>query len=141
MAAGRGRRARRGLTVADPWPWRGDSAVDRARRVAQSYRAALADTDPARCAALDAEMTRLGQAWVKPLLAQVELDDFVTLAEAAHLVGMTKDAVYKWTVHRGARAPMLDTRENDDGQITVCIRDVLRVNAEHRRRRAERRSA
>lgn len=125
----------------DPWPWRGDSAVDRARRVAQSYRAALADADPARCAALDAEMARLGQEWVRPVLAHVDLDDFVSLARAGELVGLSKDAVYKWTVARGGRPPMLSARRSDAGALTVCIRDVLRVNAEHRRRRADRRAA
>jgi hypothetical protein len=125
----------------DPWPWRGDSAVERARRVAQSYRAALAELDRERCTAIDTQMIRLGQEWVKPLLARIDLDDFVTLARAGELVGLTKDAVYKWTVNRGARPPMLHTRRDDNGQITVCIRDVLRVHAEHRKRRAERRSA
>jgi hypothetical protein len=117
------------------WPWPGDSPVDRARRVAQSYREALVTADPRRCAALDAWCAAHGQHWVAPTVAHIELDDEVTIDEAADLIGLSAYAIYKWV----SRDDKLRARQGADGRLRVVARDVLAVHAQHRKRRARQR--
>jgi len=117
----------------DPWPWPGDSALDKARRTARSYREALLTADPQACAHLDAQMTACGQRWLVPTPAHTQLDDFVTLDIAGEHVGLTADAVRKWVV-RGK----LKAHRDDHNRLTVRLRDALDVNAEHREARARR---
>jgi hypothetical protein len=117
------------------WPWPGDTPLDQARRVAQSYRAELHDVDPDRCAELDERFAAYGQRWVAPTVAHIELDDEVTIDEAADLVGLSAYAVYKWV----SRDDKLRARQGADGRLRVVARDVLAVHAQHRKRRARRR--
>jgi hypothetical protein len=67
---------------ADPWPWPADSPLDRARRVATTYRQALETHAPGLCAQLDDKCRKLGQAWVLPT-AVYEDDDLLTTELAA----------------------------------------------------------
>jgi alkylhydroperoxidase/carboxymuconolactone decarboxylase family protein YurZ len=115
------------------WPWPADTPTDRARRVAQSYRQALQRVAPATTAALDREFSALGETWVAPLLASVNLDEWVTIPTAAEYVGLTPAAVYKW-VYRGR----LEGRMGTDRRLRVHLRAALDANAEIRRERATR---
>lgn len=119
-----------------PWPWPGDSPLDQARRIAHSYRQELHAADPARCAALDEQFATYGQGWVAPQVAHVDLDDEVTIDEAADLIGLSAYAVYKWVSRDGK----LTARQGSDGRLRVVARDVLAVHARHRKQRAARRS-
>jgi hypothetical protein len=119
--------------VSRPWPWPGDAPLDRARRVAQSYRLALQRSAPAEAAALDREFSARGEAWVAPVLASVNLDEWVTIPTAAEYVGLTPAAVYKW-VYRGR----LEGRMGGDRRLRVLLRAALDANAEIRRERATR---
>ena len=49
-----------------PWPWQADTPLERARRVAQFYRQALATTDRKVCEQVDELARRLGQSWAVP---------------------------------------------------------------------------
>jgi hypothetical protein len=118
------------------WPWPGDSTLDRSRRVARSYRDALQRADPNGCEALDALMVeRFGQTWLAPTVATLNGEDWVTVSEAATLVGLTPAAVYKW-VHRR----WLKGHIGADRRLVVKIADVLSVNQEQRLKRASRNS-
>jgi hypothetical protein len=78
------------------WPFRGDLPVDQARQVAQEYRRALRQVDPAACAAIDQAATWAGQGWVNEELAVETEDDLVTVRRAAELVGRSTSWVYQW---------------------------------------------
>lgn len=73
------------------WPYPGDSALARARRVAHAYRARLHAADPQACAALDATMRGWGQGWVVPRVVTVDPGAWLTPAEAADLAVMSTD--------------------------------------------------
>lgn len=78
------------------WPWPADTAVDIARRLLQSYRAALEDRDPDVCRQLDDRATALGQGWVRPRLEVWGDDDLLTTAEAAELAVVTTEVIRQW---------------------------------------------
>jgi hypothetical protein len=107
------------VIAADPWPWPGDTATDRARRVAGSYREGLLVADPVACDGLDQRMLRLGQHWVVPRRVVLDLEERVSVDVAADHVGRSAAAVYKWistgklTGHRGV-----------DGRLRVRLGDV-----------------
>jgi excisionase family DNA binding protein len=115
------------------WPWPGDSALDRAKRIAQSYRAELLAADPAACELLDQRAEQVGEGWVRPTLVHVDIDDWVRVDHAAELVGRGRDAIHKW-IQRGKLRAIKD----EHGRSTVRVGDVLALSAEVRRRRAER---
>jgi hypothetical protein len=104
--------------------------------VARDYRQALLQADPAACRAVDQRIVHdLGQDWLTPTLASLNLDEWVTIPEAADYVGLTPAAVYKW-VYRNT----LEGRTGADRRLRVRLGAVLDTNAEYRRRRAERRA-
>lgn len=80
----------------DPWPWPVDTALVRARRVARSYRDALEAADPPTCRYLDAEMTRLGQRWVLPMVSPYDADDYLTADLVADFAQVSPKTVYTW---------------------------------------------
>ncbi len=118
------------------WPWPGDTLLDQSRRVARSYRAALLEVDPERCAAIDQQVVEWGQQWIAPQQTTIDPREWVTVDIAADHTGLTASAIYKW-VHRDDRVP---GQKGNDGRLRVRIGDVLDANAELRRQRAERRS-
>lgn len=64
----------------DPWPFPADTPLERARRIAHSYRSALLNTDPEECRRLDDKAAELGQGWIRPL--QVDPDNLEALLTA-----------------------------------------------------------
>lgn len=115
------------------WPFPGDSALDRAKRIAQSYRAELLAADPAACELLDKRAEEVGEGWVVPTLVHVDVDSWIRIDQAAELVGRDKFAVHRW-VQRGK----LDAIKDEHGRLTVRAGDALDVSIEIRRRRARR---
>lgn len=87
----------------DPWPWPGDSVLDRARRVAREYRDALAATDPQRCAALDQRVVELGQPWIVPQPVTVGPDDLLTAEQLADYAQVGVRTINEWR-RRGLEA-------------------------------------
>jgi excisionase family DNA binding protein len=116
------------------WPWPGDSQLDRARRTARSYRDALQQADPAAVVDLDKQLIDdYGQTWLAPTALTLDLDDWITISEAAELVGLTKGAVYQW-LHRR----QLKGRKGPDKRLRVQAVDVLAVNRQQRQQRLKR---
>lgn len=117
------------------WPWPGDSTLDRARRVAQSYRQALEDRDPNACHQLDSQFEKMGETWMSPRILTLSTDDWVTVDEAAGLVEVTAQAVYQWV-----KAERIRHVVGTDRRIRVIVADLLMVQREQRQRRATRAS-
>jgi len=88
------------------WPWPADTPLDRARRVAQSYRAAAAIVDPETIAALDAWAVDHGQGWVVGHQDTYDEDELLTVSEAADWAHVQVRTVYMW--HRRG-LPYTDT--------------------------------
>ena len=93
--------------MADRWRWPHDTPVERARRVARSYRALAHELDPGRCARLDEEMIRLGQRWVVPTPTVYQPDDLLTADLVADYAHVALGTVYEWKRRRGL--PWVDT--------------------------------
>lgn len=81
----------------DPWPFPADTPLERARRIARSYRNALLNTDPDECRRLDDKATELGQAWVRPLPVDPEnLDALLTADQIGELFTIDPRTVRMW---------------------------------------------
>jgi|GEM_PF-4083834 len=119
----------------DGWPWPGDTPLDRARRVAQSYRLALRNVAENACEDLDAQIIDdWGQTWLRPTLVEtMDLDDWVTVDVAAQHVGLTGYAVYSWIYRE-----KLISRTGNDKRVRVKLRDAIDQAAIYRRARIER---
>lgn len=86
--------------MTQPWRWPNDTPVERARRVARSYRALATEAAPERCARLDVEMVASGQRWVVPQVVVHQADDLLTADLVADFAGVALSSVYEWR-HRG----------------------------------------
>lgn len=107
------------------WPWPGDTALDRARRIARSLLALLPDTEQPLWAARAAA---LGETWLSDQLLRWTIDDIVSTKEAADIVQIGASTIRKW---------------HSAGHLTAVARgryrvgDVIDCSAERRRRRTE----
>lgn len=118
-----------------PWPFPGDTELDKARRIAQDYRRELARLDPDLCDQLDAAAHRLGQHWIAPRRADLDLEAKLRPARLAeHLAGqVTANQISQWGTRN--RIPRHTDR---DGHTVYRVRDILDELARQRRARAER---
>lgn len=94
--------------MTEPWPWPKDTALARARRVAQMYRAVLEDIDPQACHHLDERMSRAGQRWITPHVAAHAPDDYLSADVVADFAGVRLKSVYEW---RARGLPSIRTNE------------------------------
>lgn len=85
-----------------PWPWPADTVLDRARRVAGSYREALLRADPLACAQLDDWAKAHGQGWAVPSPWPYGDEELITRREVADLLHVDLRTVYVWH-RRGLR--------------------------------------
>jgi hypothetical protein len=83
------------MTYGD-WPHVGDAPLQRARRVALTYRMVLEHVAPQRCAAVDEQMRQWGQLWAVPRLQTKPDDEHVNAREAAELASVGVDTISKW---------------------------------------------
>ncbi|WP_069164894.1 hypothetical protein [Nocardia altamirensis] len=109
----------------DPWPFPGDTALQRARKIAGSYRAALRQVAPERCAELDRRAVELGQDWVAPVelpahLVEHALDAELSAADIEHFWRIPASTIRTW-VQRG----LINSRPGADGSPRYLVRDVL----------------
>lgn len=118
--------------MSDLWPWPADTQLDRARRIAQSYRDALAQAAPEHCARLDDKARQFGQDWVAPDLVTVDVDELLPAAEVAKLVGVQRQTIYQWAHRKCIPAH----RDPHSGQARYRVGDVFDHIAATRRRRA-----
>lgn len=79
--------------MTDPWPWPGDTALDRSRRIANSLLALLPDAERVRAVR---QARAVGETWLGANLLRWEVSDVVSTAEAAELVGVGPSTVRKW---------------------------------------------
>lgn len=123
------------MTDSVPWPFPGDTEVDKARRVARDYRGALARHAPEVCAQLDSAARRLGQNWVAPSRADLDLNAELAPARLAeYLAGeVTANQISQWGSRNKIRR-----RTDRDGHTVYRVGDVLDELARQRRARAER---
>lgn len=115
----------------DPWPFPADTQLERARRILQSYRAALLSVDPEHCRLLDQRAVQLGQGWVKPMESDVvDLDEALTAEQIGELLSVAPRTVRMW----GYRGHV--ERLDDDGKPRYRFRDVLDYLARTRQNRS-----
>lgn len=119
-----------------PWPYPGDMAADRAKRIAIAYRRELEKVDPDACQLLDDQFANMAESWMLPTLALHDPDDWVRIEEAALMVGRGTSAIHKWIQRK-----LLPSLKDDAGRSIVRVGDVLDVAAQFRRKRSERNAA
>ena len=87
------------MPAAGGWPWPGENAVARARRITQSYRQALSLNNRRLRDELDAGFVELGETWV---LGEQEITyngdgmDALTTAEAAEVAHVPTYEINRW---------------------------------------------
>jgi len=121
--------------VTDRWQWRGDSPLDRARRVAGTYRMELERLAPEVCAKLDAWARANGQGWVAPDPEPLDLEAVITVTAAADLCHVKPRTIHTWH-ERGL--PWSGRRGRE---VLVRVRDLVEYEAARRRSRAARGSS
>ena len=70
------------------WPFPGDSAIARARKVALAYRAELMVANPGAAERIDRNVVRWGERWAVPGVIADD-DAYVTAIEAGDMLGVT----------------------------------------------------
>lgn len=115
------------------WPWPGDTPLDRARRVALSYRHALQGLDGDMCGDIDQQMENWGELWAVPRVELVDLDEWVTIDVAAQHVGLTAKAVYNWVYSKDLASKM-----GNDKRLRVNLGEALEMNRNLRNKRIAR---
>lgn len=84
------------MTTISAWPFPGDTALLRARRIALAYREHLRNLNPQLCAAIDESMRAYGQTWIAPEADPYDDYDAITTAEAAQLVDVSQETIRQW---------------------------------------------
>jgi hypothetical protein len=117
-------------TTVEGWPWPADTALTRAKKVAQAYRAALGANNRALRDRLDAVMLDYGQSWVLDLVVPVSDDGLEewTTAEAAEHVHETPHRIRTWATETDPDdpgRPLLPRFGRRGRETTYLARDVL----------------
>lgn len=107
------------------WPWPGDTALDRARRIANSLLQLLPESDRERHVAT---ARQLGETWLGGDLLRWTVDDVVSTADAAGIVHVQASTIRKWHSEPGGL--------RNCGRGRYRVGDVLEYAAVKRRRRA-----
>jgi hypothetical protein len=120
------------------WPVPGDTPLDRARRIATTYRNALTQHDPHQAAILDKRFTELGEAWVVPQPAALDLDAYLGAAAMSEYLGGDPQP---GTIRQWAQRGHITRHTNDAGRTVYRVGDILDYLARLRRARAARHTA
>lgn len=129
--------------VNDPWPWPADLPVDRARRIANSLLAELAEIRPEHARQHVAAAHRLGQTWLGSTLVTHEPDQAITTREAAEMLCVSEGVIRLWacTPHPTRPDVMLLARAGRRGrQQTYIVRNLLNAAYEASRAKGIRRA-
>jgi hypothetical protein len=100
------------------WPVPTDSALQRRTQVARSYRAALLEIAPERCAVLDRAAEALGENWVAPVLVTTD-EDTLNLTDCAEQLGVKVGTLWAWA-SRGV-VPRLDDGRFDLAAVQQAL--------------------
>lgn len=129
------------MTTAGPvgsWPWPGETATERARRIANALLEQL--PDDARSAAVNAARA-FGETWLGESLVIHTPDQDITGMEAAQLVAVSEDVIRRWacTAHPDhPDRPLLPRFGWRGRRRTYLVRDVLDAAGAVRRHREAR---
>lgn len=107
------------------WPWPRDTKEDRYRRIIDSYRTALMETDPVACRHLDARMAEYGQGWITSN-TPVDVNRMVTAEEVSQ-----EFDINPWNVHDWSRRhpDMIPKQGKRDGKTLFRLGDILAYQA------------
>lgn len=124
----------------NPWPYDGDTPLQRARRIALAYREHLKTANPEVCRALDDMAAQFGETWVLEHLVTTPPDALLTTAESAELAGVDVETIRQWRkrgyVGRdGQRRHLNPSSVNDQGWPLFLAAEVLEIAAATRRKR------
>lgn len=79
--------------MTDLWPWPEDTALERARRIANSLIALL---PPDEATIHIATAHRLGESWLGARLLAYTPDQAITTTQAAELLSVSRDVIRQW---------------------------------------------
>lgn len=120
------------------WPWPGDDAEDKAKRIALSYRQLVYDIaqgridDPAgELHRLDEHWAQFGHYWPRPGPMPVDDDEWLCAADLAHLIHKTPADVYRW-----ARRGKIEQRVGPDGAPEYSLASAHAYMLARRQKRA-----
>lgn len=122
--------------VPKQWPWP-DNQVDRARRIALSYRQLIEmaldgkiDDPRAALDLVDAKWDNLGESWVTPTQPPIDPDAWLTPAEIADQLHITARSLRD--MHRAGHVNRI---ECNGRQYRYLVGDVIRYEDNRRRQR------
>lgn len=118
-----------------PWPFPGDSELDKRSRIARDYRNELHRFAPEHCERMDKAARDLGQGWVAPELVRFDLNDWITVRQAADYLIVSESTIRKWIKQE---PPKLDVIVGADGVQRVRVGQLMEVQRDQRERRARR---
>lgn len=125
------------MTAAEvPWPWPGDTELDRRTRIFHDYRREFARRCPDVVARMDAAACRLGQGhWIIPQQATMDLDSTLPAAEMARYLNgeVSADQIRQW----GSRG-VIPRRKDRDGHTVYRLGDIVDLLGQRRQDRAQR---
>lgn len=113
------------------WPFPEDTTLERARKIARSYRTLALDSDPTACALLDERAVERGQGWVVPRTDGIELDELISIPALSEVLDVPEGTIRSW-MSRGE----LERRVLIDGTTACLMRDVVDLAAEKAKKRA-----
>ncbi|MGE5830642.1 MAG: hypothetical protein ACM30G_20080 [Micromonosporaceae bacterium] len=126
-------------TMTDRWPWPGDTATERARRIANSLLGLL----PAEERGVWTERAHaLGETWLGETLVTRSNEDEITTRDAAAMLSVGEDTIHQWATKRHPQdpsRPLLPRRGRSGRFRTYKVADLLEAARIIRTDRAERR--
>jgi hypothetical protein len=124
------------------WPHPGDTALQRARRIALAYRQHLRVANRTLADALDEAAVAYGETWVAEEVVTVGPDEKVSTAAAAALAGVTAETVRQWRkrgyMANGVRVWLARAGLDERGWPLFRAADVLAAAAATRQTRTNR---
>ncbi|MFF0822387.1 hypothetical protein ACFYUR_18655 [Micromonospora haikouensis] len=126
-----------------PWPYPGDTATDRAQKIAHMYRAIANAANPDACAEADATAQLFGETWVIPQTVTAEDTDAITTAEAAQLANVSEDVIRQWACtphpHHPDQPllPRFGWRGKSRTYLAQHVREAANTITQNRQRRAQ----
>lgn len=123
-----------------PWPWPGDTELDKRTRIFHDYHREFARHCPDIVARLDAAACRLGQHWVTPQRATMDLDTLLPAAEMARYLNgeVSADQIRQWGARHARGGHGIPRRTDRDGHTVYRLGDIVDLLGQRRQDRAQR---
>ncbi|QBP29752.1 hypothetical protein SEA_TYPHA_97 [Mycobacterium phage Typha] len=136
-----------GEPVEQPKVWRypGDTAEDKAKRVALSYRRLAEALDPGAVAQLDRQWQDQGVYWTVPSDDPIDTDAWLTAGEMVthlkHLVALNEQQIRQMAYRKRKGGDGIVEDKGADGRPRYNVGDLLAYMMRQRNRRSGRESA